>query len=79
MTNPFEDESLEYLVLVNHEAQYSLWPAFKSIPAGWNAVGPRGDRKDCLAWIDSNWTDMRPKSLADEMARQRSKQASGNS
>ncbi len=67
MTNPFEDENAEYIVLVNDERQYSLWPIFREIPAGWNAVGPRGRRKECLNWIETNWTDMRPKSLADEM------------
>lgn len=67
MTNPFEDENAEYLVLINHEEQYSLWPAFREIPAGWSATGPRGKRKECLDWIDKNWTDMRPKSLRDAM------------
>jgi MbtH protein len=67
MTNPFENEDGEYLVLVNHEEQYSLWPSFREVPAGWTAVGPRGNRKDCLDWIQENWTDMRPKSLKDAM------------
>ena len=67
MTNPFEDENREYLVLINEEEQYSLWPAFRDIPAGWSAVGPRGKRKDCLDWIEANWTDMRPKSLVKAM------------
>jgi len=54
MTNPFENENGEYLVLVNHEEQYSLWPAFREIPAGWKAVGPRGKRRECLDWIEAN-------------------------
>ena len=49
MTNPFENENGEFIVLVNHEGQYSLWPTFKEIPAGWSAVGPKGKRKS--AWI----------------------------
>jgi uncharacterized protein YbdZ (MbtH family) len=75
MTNPFEDENAEYLVLINDEQQYSLWPAFRDIPAGWRATGPKGKRRECLDWIDKNWTDMRPKSLRDAMdqsARERS-------
>lgn len=68
MANPFEDENGEYLVLTNQEAQYSLWPSFREIPAGWNAVGPRGKRQICLEWIEAHWTDMRPKSLIDAMA-----------
>ena len=67
MTNPFEDANGQYLVLVNDERQYSLWPAFRAVPAGWKAVGPGGKRQECLDWIDANWTDMRPRSLAQAM------------
>jgi MbtH protein len=69
MQNPFEDENGDYLILVNRELQYSLWPSFRETPAGWSAVGTRGSRKDCLAWINSNWTDMRPLSLVEQMDR----------
>jgi MbtH protein len=78
MTNPFEDENGEYLVLVNHENQHSLWPAFREIPAGWNAVGPRGNRKECLDWIESTWTDMRPQSLIDAMEKARQDRGEAN-
>jgi len=78
MTNPFEDENGEYLVLVNHENQHSLWPAFREIPAGWTAVGPKGKRKECLDWIESNWTDMRPKSLIDAMDKARQERGEAN-
>ncbi len=67
MTNPFEDENAEYLVLVNHENQYSLWPGFREVPAGWTPVGPKGKRQECLAWIEATWTDMRPASLIRDM------------
>jgi MbtH protein len=67
MTNPFDDENGEFLVLVNEELQYSLWPTFCDIPAGWTAVGPRGSRQACLDYIEEHWTDMRPKSLVDQM------------
>ncbi len=75
MTNPFEDEDGEYLVLVNDEGQHSLWPSFVPVPDGWTAVGPRGDRRICLAWIDEHWTDMRPRSLVEEMARDTAERA----
>lgn len=76
MTNPFDDENGEYLVLRNNEGQYSLWPSFADVPAGWDTVGPKGLRATCLEWIDANWTDMRPLSLvrqmeADALARQK--------
>lgn len=71
MTNPFEDETIDYLVLINHENQHSLWPAWREVPAGWSAVGPKGKRKECLDWIETHWTDMRPKSLIEAMERVR--------
>jgi uncharacterized protein YbdZ (MbtH family) len=67
MTNPFENEQGEYLVLINEEGQYSLWPAYLDVPLGWQAIGPKGGRKVCLEWIDENWTDMRPLSLKRQM------------
>ncbi|WP_062214278.1 MbtH family protein [Streptomyces sp. NBRC 109706] len=66
-SNPFEDEDASYYVLVNDEAQYSLWPAFAEIPAGWNAVHGQDSRQACLDYINENWTDMRPKSLVEAM------------
>jgi MbtH protein len=65
LANPFESDDLTYRVLVNAEGQHSLWPAFRPTPAGWNEVGPTGSRETCLAWIETHWTDIRPKSLAD--------------
>lgn len=64
MTNPFEIEAGEYLVLINDEGQHSLWPATIVIPAGWLATGPRGQREACLAWINEHWENMRPLSLS---------------
>jgi MbtH protein len=63
MANTFDDEDGDFLVLVNDEEQYSLWPYLDEIPAGWIATGPTGPRAECLAWIDEHWTDLRPRSL----------------
>ncbi len=62
-TNPFEDEDRLYQVLVNAEVQYSLWPNDFDVPAGWKIVHGPDSRQVCLSHIDSNWSDMRPKSL----------------
>jgi MbtH protein len=53
----------EYLVLMNHEEQYSIWPAERPLPLGWREAGHRGDKEGCLAFITATWVDMRPKSL----------------
>jgi MbtH protein len=67
VTNPFEDENGTYLALINDEGQYSLWPSFAEVPAGWTIAHPEDTRKACLDFIEENWTDMRPKSLIEEM------------
>lgn len=69
MANPFENQDEIYLILVNDENQYSLWPEFRVVPSGWRTIGPRAKRAVCLAWIENHWTDMRPKTLAEQMAR----------
>jgi MbtH protein len=66
-TNPFDDPDGTYLVLVNDEGQHSLWPAFAEVPAGWTAVLPETSREAALDYVERNWTDMRPKSLAEQM------------
>jgi MbtH protein len=52
-----------FQVLVNGEEQHSLWPAAQPAPEGWRQVGPVGSKAECLAYVDQNWVDMRPKSL----------------
>ncbi|WP_435113429.1 MbtH family protein [Nocardiopsis synnemataformans] len=54
-------------VLVNDEEQYSLWPSYLDIPAGWEDTGTSGTREDCLAFVKEVWTDMRPRSLRKQM------------
>ena len=59
-------------MLINAEEQYSLWPTFKAVPAGWREVGKRGTREECSSYVDEVWTDMRPKSLREFRAAQSS-------
>lgn len=67
MSNPFDDQDGRFLVLVNHEDQHSLWPAGRDVPAGWTQVFGEDSREACLAYVEANWTDMRPKSLREQM------------
>jgi MbtH protein len=59
----FDDEQTIFEVVVNHEEQYSIWPADAQVPLGWKTVGKRGSKAECLAYIEETWTDMRPLSL----------------
>jgi MbtH protein len=64
-----EQEDLTvYDVVLNHEEQYSIWPAHKEPPLGWRREGKQGLKADCLAHIEEVWTDMRPLSLRKQMA-----------
>lgn len=64
--NEKEDTTI-YQVVINHEEQYSIWPADREIPLGWKATGPSGRKEECLAYIKEVWTDMRPLSLRKKM------------
>ena len=59
----------EYLVVVNDEEQFSIWPARMDIPNGWKSAGKSGSKDDCLSYVKEVWTDMRPKSLREALAR----------
>jgi len=63
-----DEDATIYKVVINHEAQYSIWPEHKGNPLGWNEVGKVGPKKECLAYIKEVWTDMRPHSLRNKMA-----------
>jgi MbtH protein len=63
-----EDRAI-YKVVINHEEQYSIWPAHKENPPGWHDVGKSGHKAECLAHIKEVWTDMRPLSLRTHMER----------
>ncbi|HXW92665.1 MAG TPA: MbtH family protein [Terriglobales bacterium] len=62
-----QGDSTRYKVVVNHEEQYSIWPADRETPLGWRDAGKRGDKAECLAYIKQVWTDMRPLSLRRRM------------
>ena len=61
-----EDTTI-YKAVVNHEEQYSIWPADRENPLGWNDAGKQGTKAEVLAWIEEVWTDMRPLSLRTKM------------
>ena len=74
------DDVEEYTVVINHEEQYSIWPVDRAVPSGWRSVPepevkgfaawPLGDKAKCVEYIEEVWTDMRPLSVHDDMAKQ---------
>jgi uncharacterized protein YbdZ (MbtH family) len=70
VSNPFDEKDANFVVLVNDEEQYSLWPVSVDVPAGWKVVLKECPRQGCLDFIEANWLDMRPRSLRDAMGEQ---------
>jgi MbtH protein len=62
-----------YKVVVNHEEQYSIWPAGRENPLGWKDSGKRGSEPECLAYIKEVWIDMRPLSPRKKIDKQEDK------
>jgi MbtH protein len=67
MSESQAEDTTIYKVVMNHEEQYSIWPAERQNPAGWTDVGKTGLQQECLAYIEEVWTDMRPLSLRKRM------------
>lgn len=67
MARDVQEDATIYNVVVNHEDQYSIWPADREEPPGWRNVGKSGLKSECLAYITEVWTDMRPLSLRKHM------------
>ena len=66
MQDDREDTTL-YEVVVNHEEQYSIWPAHRKNPLGWHDAGKTDLKPECLECVKEVWTDMRPLSLRKKM------------
>jgi MbtH protein len=66
-SNEEREDLIVYRVVVNHEEQYSIWPAHKKAPLGWTETDVTGQKQECLAHIKEVWTDMRPLSLRKKM------------
>jgi MbtH protein len=62
-----EQKEMQYKVVVNHEEQYSIWFAERELPLGWREAGKSGTKEECLTYIKTVWTDMRPLSLRKKM------------
>jgi uncharacterized protein YbdZ (MbtH family) len=58
-----DDDKTSYKVVLNHEEQYSIWPADRENAPGWRDEGRTGSKQECLDHIQTVWTDMRPLSL----------------
>lgn len=53
--NPFEDDELEFCVVVNDLGQHALQPVFAGTPRGWRTVHGPAVRGECLAYVEQYW------------------------
>ena len=67
MNQDEREDTTIYKVVLNHEEQYSIWPADRENAPGWNDAGKSGTKAECLEYIKEVWTDMRPLSLRKQM------------
>ena len=47
MSNNDEEDKSLYKVVLNHEEQYSIWPADLEKPSGWKYEGQSGTKPGC--------------------------------
>ena len=64
----WDSEETVFEVVMNDEDQYSIWPAYLDVPSGWKLAGVRAKKAECLQYIDQHWTDLRPRSLREQLA-----------
>jgi MbtH protein len=70
-----QEDTTIYKVVLNHEEQYSIWPADRETPDGWREEGKVGTKAECLEHVKEVWTDMRPLSLRERMQAEEAQQA----
>jgi natural product biosynthesis luciferase-like monooxygenase protein len=68
-------EQEQFRVVVNGEGRHALWPATRSVPAGWRETLAPADRSAALEYVGRNWTGLAPRGTT---ARNASKKASTN-
>jgi MbtH protein len=69
-SNP--DQPIEaFKVVRNYEHQYSVWPAARDVPAGWQECGLRGSRSECREHIGQVWKDILPAGVTNALSASR--------
>jgi MbtH protein len=51
----------QYKVVINHEEQYSIWPADRELSDRWRDVGVAGSEAEVWRYLEDRWRDMTPR------------------
>ncbi len=62
--NPFDNENLSFFVLKNIKGEYSLWPEFHALPAGWEVQFGPATRAECIGYVEQHWKSIHPFQVA---------------
>jgi MbtH protein len=54
----WQDEPVQ--VVRNERGDWSIWPADRDPPAGWQSVGVTGEKAHCLEYIERQATEPNP-------------------
>ena len=49
------ESETSYVVVINDEEQYSIWPQHLSVPLGWKTCEMHGSKSACLDYIQEHW------------------------
>ena len=61
MASVFDEQDKTYLILVNELDQHSIWPDSLPIPDGWRVIHGPAERHMAVNFVDTHWTDLRPR------------------
>lgn len=65
MSTPRPDQVFK--VVINHEEQYSIWPASRANPRGWTDAGATGTPETCISFIEKATADASPRKLREQI------------
>jgi MbtH protein len=77
MSTDEREDKVIYKVVVDHEEQYSIWPADRENPLGWSDAGKMGTKQECLDYIKEAGKDKGPHSPVEEAERRASEDETG--
>ena len=68
MSAEADTDTMTYKVVINHQEQYSIRPAYKQSAFDRSDFGKQANKDEGLAHIRRVWADMRSKRRRDQMA-----------
>jgi MbtH protein len=55
------DRRDQFKVVINHEEQYSIWPADRALTERWREAGFAGTEDEAWQYLEREWRDITPR------------------